>query len=421
LPAPERQGPLPLSDAKPELNIVSPTNLLNPVPLYRHLQESEPVYWSQEIQSWLVTRHEDVTALFRDPRMSANRMRIFVEHQLRGVGAESIQGFLRIADRQMLNRDGAEHARLRRNANPGFTPQALEGWRSTIRQTTESLLDGVQHAGRMDVVPEFTELLPSRVIMDLFAIPAKDRKDFQQWSNDAVGLFGITTQDDVQEVAKRTNAGNVNLFEYLKRFAAERRVKPGSDMLSTMIHAQEEGRLDEDELISNALLIVVAGHVTTVDQLANGVHALLTHPEQLAKLKEDPSLIKSAVEEILRFVPSVPFIHRIATEDIELRGHTIQRGQVVFLGMAAANRDPSVFPEPDRFDITRQNNKHLAFAFGPHACIGATLARYDMEFGIGRLVDRMADLRLDEERAPRIKCHSLVFRGFESLPVRWSA
>jgi len=412
---------LPLPHAKPDLNIVSPANLLNPVPLCRYLQETEPVYWSQELQSWLVTRYEDVTALFRDPRMSADRMRVYVEHQLREVDADVIKPFLRIAERQMLNRDSTEHARLRRNANPGFTPQALEGFRPTIRQTADSLLDEVQKAGRMDLVSEFTELLPARVIMDLFAIPAKDRRSFQEWSSDAVRLFGITTQDDLQEVARKTNAANVKLFEYLKSFVAERRAKPGSDMLSTMIHAQEGGRLDEEELIANALLIVVAGHVTTVDQLANGVHALLTHPEQLRKLKEDPSLIKSAVEEMMRFGPAVPFIHRIATEDIELRGKTIKRGQVVFLGMAAANRDPSVFPEPDRFDITRQNNKHLSFAFGPHTCIGATLARYDMEFGVGRLLERMPDLRLDEERASRIKCHSLVFRGFETLPVRWDA
>lgn len=410
-----------MSLAKLDLNIVSPTNLLNPLPLYRHLQESEPVYWSPEIQSWLVTRYEDVTNLFRDPRMSANRMRIFVEHQLQGVGAESIQDLLRVAEQQMLNRDGAEHSRLRRNANPGFTPQALEGWRSTIRQTTDELLDEVQKAGRMDLVPDFTELLPARIIMNLFAIPAKDRQRFQQWSSDAVRLFGITTQEDVREVALKTNAANAHLFDYLKSFVAERRARPGPDMFSTMLHAHEGGGMSEDELVSNALLIVVAGHVTTVDQLANGVHALLTHPEQLRKLQEDPSLIKSAVEEMLRFGPAVPFIHRLATEDIELRGKTIQRGQVVFLGMAAANRDPSVFPEPEKFDITRQNNKHLSFAFGPHTCIGATLARYDMEFGVGRLLARMKGLRLDEERASRLKCHSLVFRGFETLPVRWDA
>jgi len=190
-------------------------------------------------------------------------------------------------------------------------------------------------------------------------------------------------------------------------------------MLSTMVHAQEEGRLDEGELIANAILILTAGHITTVDQLSNGVHALLTHPEQLRKLRENPSLMKSAVEEMLRFCPAVPFIHRIAAEDFELHGRKIQKGQLVFLGMAAANRDPAVFPEPERFDITRQNNKHLSFAFGPHMCLGAPLARVELEIGLAALLERMPDLRLDEAQPPRIKCNSLVFRGFEALPVRW--
>lgn len=409
-----------MSAAAPmDLNPVSLTNLLNPNPLYQHLQQSEPVCWAEPIQSWIVTRYEDVTACFRDPRLSADRTKIFIEHQLRDVGVDPIKEFLRIVERQMLMKDGAEHARLRRNANPGFSLQALEPWRAMIRQTTEMLVDKAHKAGRMDLVADFAEPLPVRVIMDLFAIPSKDWEAFQQWSLDNTRLFGITTEGNVKEVAIKTNEAIVNLFNYLKDFIQERREKPGRDMLSWMINAQEEGRLDEGELISNAILIVTAGHVTTVDQLSNGVYALLTHPEQLARLNEDPTLIKSAVEEILRFCPSVPFIHRIATEDMELRGRTIKRGQVVFLGMAAANRDPEAFPDPERFDITRGANKHLAFAFGPHTCIGATLARYDLEVGLGTLFQRLPNMRLDKERPPRFKYHSLVFRGFDALPVCW--
>jgi cytochrome P450 len=404
---------------KPDLNLVSPANMLNPHPLYRTLQESEPVYWSEEVQSWIVTRYDDVTTCFRDPRLSSDRNRLFIEHQLKDVGPEPIKEFIGIVERQMLHKDGAEHARLRRNANPGFTSQALEGARTTIRQITTQLLDQVQHTGRMDLVPAFSEPLPARVIMDLFGIPEHHRERFQKASSDSVRLFGISTEGNVKEVAIQTNQGIVQLYELLRSLIQERRANPGRDMLSVMINVQMDGRMNEHELIANSILIVTAGHVTTVDQLSNAVHALLTHPEQLRKLREDPSLIKSAVEEVLRFSPSVPFIHRIATEKIELRGRTIQPGQVVFLGMAAANRDPSVFPDPDRFDITRQNNKHLAFAFGPHACIGATLARYDLELGLGTLLQRLPDLRLDEERPAAVKCQSLIFRGFDSLPVRW--
>jgi cytochrome P450 len=407
------------STEKPEVNLVSPENLLNPNPLYRYLRESEPVHWAEPLQSWVVTRHEDVAACFRDPRLSAARTQLFYAHQLRGVGMEKVKDQIYIAERQMLMKDGPEHARLRRNANPGFAPNAIEGWRADVRKAAEALLDRVQARGRMDVATDYSELLPSRVIMEFFAIPARDQEDFLQWCSDNARLFGASTGGDIQELAVRANTAIVHLIRYLGAIIQERRAKPGRDMLSTMINAQEEGKLDEGELIANAILILTAGHVTTVDQLSNGVHTLLTHPEELRKLRENPSLMKSAVEEILRYVPAVPFMHRIATEDIELRGRTIPRGQLVFLGMAAANRDPAVFPDPDRFDITRQNNRHLSFAFGPHMCLGAPLARLELEIGFETLLRRLPELRLDETQQPRIKCHSLVFRGFDSLPVRW--
>jgi cytochrome P450 PksS len=404
---------------QPDLNVVSPENLLNPYPLYRRLRESDPVHWSETAQAWFVTRHEDVTACFRDPRMSANRAQLFVEHQLVGVGAEVIKDSLEMQRRQMLNNDGAEHARLRRNANPGFTLQVMDGLRPAIRQAADKLLDRVQQQGRMDLVPAFSEPFPLHIITELFAIPEQDRATFQRWSNEGVALFAAPIGADIKDLAIRSNTAVKNFLEYVGGLIEERRTKPGRDMLSIMIHAQEEGRLNVDELLANVNLISIAGHITMVDQFSNSVHTLLTHPEQLQLLKGNPSLMKSAVEELLRYSPAMPFIHRIATEDFELRGRTIQRGQIVFLGMAAANRDPAVFPDPDRFDITRQSNKHLAFAFGPHACLGSTLARYDLEIGLGALLERMPGLSMDEEQPARVKCHNLVFRGFDSLPVRW--
>jgi cytochrome P450 len=404
---------------KPQLNLVSPENLLHPFPVYRQLQESDPVHWSELMRSWFVTKYEDVTACFRDARLSADRTQLFYSHQLRGVGMEKVKDQLYVAERQMLMKDGAEHSRLRRNANPGFTAQAVAGWQQDVRKVTEALLDQLQPKRRVDLVTEFSELLPSRVIMEFFAIPERDQQDLIRWCSDNVRLFASSTEGDVQELAVKSNDAIVNLMNYLRRAIEERRGKPGRDMLSTMINAQDEGRLDEGELVSNAILLLTAGLVTTVDQLNNGVHALLTHPEQLRKLREDPSLIKSAVEEILRYCPAAPFMHRIATEDFELRGRTIQRGQIVFLGMAAANRDPEAFPEPERFDITRQPNKHVTFAFGSHLCLGNRLARLELETAFELLVQRMPDLRLDEERPPSLKCNSLVFRGFHSLPVRW--
>lgn len=403
---------------KRDLNIVSPENLLDPAPLYRHLLEADPVHWADALQCWFVMRHEDVAACFRDPRLSADRTKLFVEHQLRGEGTELLKDYLYVAERQMLMKDGAEHARLRRLASPGFSAHAIDSFLPAIRKTVDALLDKVQGQGRMDLVAELSEPLPSRVIMEIFAIPEKDREDFQRWANILSEFFG-TPVGDVKAAAMKANEAMVSIFGYLKGIVRQRRAAPGNDMLSVMIQSHEEGKLDEDALTANAQLILTAGHVTTIDQLSNGVYALLTNPQELRKLKENPGLIKSAVEEMLRYSPAVPFIHRIAVEDFELRGRSIKRGQMVFLGMAAANRDASVFPEPDRFNVARASNKHLAFAFGPHMCLGATLARRELEIALEALLKRMPELRLDEERPPRIKCNSLVFRGFDALPVRW--
>jgi cytochrome P450 PksS len=405
--------------AQPDLNVVSPENLLNPFPLYRRMQESDPVHWSELAQAWFVTRYEDVTACFRDSRLSANRAQLFVEHQLRGVGGDVIKDQVEMMVLQMVNRDGADHARLRRNANPGFTTQAMDGWRPAIHRAADRLLSRVQQQGGMELVQDFSEPFPLHVITELFAIPEQDRSAFRRWSTDAVALFSAPVGVDIKELAIRGNTSIKEFLKYMGDLIKERRANPGRDLLSIMLHAQEEGRLNEAELLANINLISIAGHITTVDQFSNGVHALLTHPEQLQLLKKNPDLMKSAVEEMLRYSPAMPFIHRVAAEDFELHGRTIKRGQVVFLGMAAANRDPQAFPEPDRFDITRQSNKHVSFAFGHHTCLGSTLARYDLEIGLGMLFERLPGLRLDEERPARVKSHSLVFRGFDALPVRW--
>jgi cytochrome P450 PksS len=343
---------------------------------------------------------------------------LFAQHQLRSEGVDLLKDYIDVTGRMMLMTDGAQHARLRRHANPRFSVQAIDDFRPMIHETVGALLDQVQEAGRMDLVKDFSGQLPLRIIMELFAIPKEDWGDFQKWSNILVNYFGAP-MGDAKEEARRANEATVLLREYLTGIIRERRAKPGSDMLSLMIHAQEEGRLDEDELVANTILFLPAGYVTTVDQISNGVHALLTHPEQLHRLKEDPSLFKTAVEEVFRFAPTVLFMHRIAMEDIELRGRTIQRGQLVFLGMSAANRDPAIFKDPDRFDITRESNRHVSFGFGPHMCLGTTLARREIEIALSTLFQRMPGLRLDNDQPARIKCNSILFRGFDALPLRW--
>lgn len=400
-------------------NPVSPENLLNPLPFYADLRENDPVHWSDVIQAWIITRHEDVTNYFRDSRLSADRTHAF-ERQFQG-RTDVIQDFLRAARMQMMNKDGAEHLRLRRLANPGFSPQSLDAWRPAIRRTAEHLLEQVQAQGRMDLAKEFSYQFPVRVIAELMAVPTEDRRRFQQWAEPVADFVSPSPGADIMEVARRANDAMRDICNYLAEVVEQRRHTPGNDILSQMIHAQEGGRMSVDELVSNAMLVLSAGHLTTTDQLSNGVHELLSHPEQLRMLRESPELMKSAVEEMLRFCPPLLFTQRVVAETFVLHGRTLRKGDMVFLGLASANRDPRAFPDPDRFDITRDNTrqKHMTFAFGPHHCLGAGLARRELEVAFEVLLERLPGLRLDEAQPPRPKCDSLLFRGFNSLPVKW--
>ncbi|WP_375765679.1 cytochrome P450 [Archangium gephyra] len=399
-------------------NLLSPENLLEPWALYRDLRESDPVHWSEALQSWIITRHEDVAACFRDPRLSADRTQLFVMHQLGEGGMELVKDYVRVTAQAMNMRDGAEHARPRRQANQAFTSQALDNWRPTIARIVDSLLDRVQAQGRMDLAVDLAEPMSSLVMTELFGIPASDRERFLKWAADIVTFFGASA-GDVRASAIAANEATANITRYLSEVLQSRRQAPGSDLLSMMLHFHEEGRMSEEEMVANAVVIFNAGQVSTIDQLSNGVYELLTHPEQFQRLLENPALVKPAVEEMLRYVPATPFIHRIVAEDFELRGRKLRRGQLVFLGMAAANRDPAVFSSPDSFDVSREPNKHMTFAFGAHLCIGAGLARRELEAALQALLRRMPGLRLDPERPARPRCTSLVLRGFESMPVRW--
>jgi cytochrome P450 len=403
-----------------DLNPVSPENLLNPIPFYTTLRETDPVHWSDELHGWLLTRHDDVMNCFRDSRMSANRIGV-LEYQLRDLGTDVLRDFIEIVRKQMMMWDGAHHIRMRRQSNPSFTPQALDSWRPAIRRIMHLLLDRVQHQGRMDLVPSISYEMPPRVIAELFGIPEEQHDILLKWAEPIAQFGGLTVGMDVMTVARRANTAMKEFAQYLIERVEERRQAPGNDLLSRMLPALEEGALTLDEVVANTILMLTAGHMTSTDQLSNAVHDLLSHPDQLQLLRDDPTLLQSAVEESLRYHASVPFHFRIAAEDISLRGRTIRKGDMVFLGIGAANRDPAVFSDPDRFDITRDflHQKHLTFSFGPHHCLGAGLARRELEIALEMLLQRLPGLRLDEEHPPQPKCQSLIFSGFTSLPVRW--
>ena len=405
------------AERKASLNPLSPENLLNPAPLYKELRETSPVHFAEEIQCWLITRYDDVTNGFRDPRLSSDRGALF-EYQMKAIGADFAGDFVKRNRLMMINRDGVDHINMRRQASPGFSPQSLDVYLPAIRRIMGSLVDKVQHQGEMDLVTEVSYQLPLLVLAEFLGLPTEDRPRFQAWSKPLADFVNPTPGTDPLDVARAAAKASQELGDYLDTLMTERRNNPGQDMISRMIQA---GKMPQEELVANTHVMITAGHTTTTDQLGNGLHDLLSHPEQLQLLRQNPALVKSAVEEMLRFNPAAPFFTRIAAQDFQLRGKDIKKGQLVFLGMAAANRDPAHFPDPDRFDITRDHmqQKHMTFGFGPHHCLGAGLARRELEVAIETLLERFPGLRLDERRPPKPRCEGLVFRGFNSLPVRW--
>lgn len=398
-----------------EYNLLSPEARANPYPVYENLRKNDPVHWSEVLQVWILTRYDDVIAALRDPTLSSDRLRQFSVHQLHGLDLNIVSDFLRVANRMMIIKDVPLHTRLRRMASESFTKSALDVWRPIVQKVVDELLDRTQASGSMELVADFAQPLPALVIAEMFGIAHEDRDNFQRWSDDISKFWGGTF-GNIEEDGRRANEAMVRLEQHFLNLITMRRKEPGNDLMSHLIVNQEQGRLDAEELTAQCVLILVAGHVTTIDQISNGVYALLKHPDQLKALRDQPDLINSAVEETLRYDSSVPFIHRVAKEDVEVRGRRITKGQVVFLGLAAANRDPEQFAEPNRFDVTRQPNKHVAFAVGPHLCLGAELARRELALGLAGLCARFPGLRF-ADRAPEPRYDSLMFRGFKSMPV----
>ena len=399
--------------------LADPQALIDLYPLLAHLRLEAPVLWIEPLSAWMVTRYEDVVAAFRNPALSSQRMDLIVRFQLRGSDPQLAKEFERIGNQQMLFRDGAEHHRLRVLGNRGFTPSMLDRARPIIQRTVDRLLEGLPESAKFDLVADFAQPLPALVIAELFAIPEKDRSDFQDWSDAIAQFFGMSLGDP-EQAARASDAAAVKLEAYFLALLEERRHKPGDDLMSLLLAGQSEGKLRPEEVSAQCILLLAAGHVTTIDQMANGVNAFLDFTDEWERLRSEPALLPSAVEEALRFDSAVPLVHRICRAETQIRGQTILPGQGVYLSTAAANRDPDIFAEPDRFDIARADNRHISFGVGPHVCLGAGLARRELEIGFSALSRRFPQLRRGAEPARR-RCESLIFRGFHSLPVEASS
>ena len=331
-----------------DVDLLTPANIENPYPIYRVLREDDPVHWSDFVHGWLVTRYEDVQRGLQDPRFSANRTHLFAKHQLRGVDPSIIKDYVRLTSSMIVMKDGVDHSRLRAQEDHALCPAHIDRWSPIARRIMGELLDRVQNQRRMELVADISEPLPSLLLTEIFGIPASDRADFQRWAEDATAFFAVTP-GDVETIARRANEGLVRLEHYISAIIAERRRKPGQDLVSLFIDREGRGNLTAEELVANSVHMLIVGHMTSIAQFSNGVYELLSHPESLKRVRTTPALLAAAVEEVIRYSPAVHFTHRIAMEDIEIRDRIIEKGQIVFFGLAAANRDPRVFSDPDTF------------------------------------------------------------------------
>jgi len=398
-------------------SLIDPAVVFNPYPALAWLRGNDPVHWAPEAHAWILTRHADVTNAFRESRLSADRAKVLVHIALAGGDTSPVRDYLRIMNDMMLMKDGGEHHRLRVLGNRGFTPSALASWSPRVNRVIDDLLSRIPADGRFDIVADLAEPMPSTVIAEMFNIPERDQHFFRTWADDLARFFGGTLGNPAEDALK-ANAAATSFEQYFLRLYDERKQKPGDDLMSLFLTAEETGKLSASEVVNQCQLILVAGHVTTIDQLANGVYALLRHEGAWDRLVASPELVKPAVEEMIRFDPSITLIMRVATEDLTLHGREIKAGQLVFLALAAANRDPAVIPNPEVFDVARSPNKHIGFGVGPHQCLGMNLARMELEAALRAMLKRFPTLKLDAERLPVRKCDSLIFRGFQRLPVR---
>ncbi len=394
------------------IRFFTPGTLANPYSTYQKLRTTDPVHWDEGVRAWMLTRYDDVTALLRDQRLSNDRRELFT----RMVAGTGLEQMYESAAHSMINSDAPRHTRLRGLVSKAFTPRAVEAMTDWIQKRVDELLDAVQPRGRMEFIADFAYPLPVTVIAGLMGVPLKDLAQFRKWSDDQSMLVSGGPAVLPREALQQAMHSAQEMQAYFRQIIAQRKAHPQNDLFTAMIQAEEAGdRLTENELLANLGLLLVAGHETTTNLLGNGLLALLQHPDQFEKLKADPSLAESAVEEMLRYHGSVQFIQRVARDDVLVGGKTIRKGQHVFLCVGAAAHDPEHFADPERFDITRKDNKHITFGAGPHFCLGAPLARLESRIAIATLVRRLPNLRL--EGGPLHFRNNFNLRGLEKLSV----
>ncbi len=398
-----------------EFNPLSPEFKSNPYPFYETLRTTAPlVYWEQW-NMWFVTHYDTSVALLKDNRLGHELLSVMTREQL-GVG-EPPANQIPLVEMQsawMLFRDPPTHTRLRMLVHKAFTPRMIEQLRTRIQSITDSLVDAALAQGEMDVIADLAAPLPVMVIAEMLGVPESDRHLFPGWSRDLAYTLELTEAADIYDKAA---VASVDFSAYLRDLAHARRKNPQPDLMSALVAAEDQGdKLTEQELISTCILLLLAGHETTTNLIGNGILALLRNPDQLEKLKAQPELGRSAIEELLRYDSPVQMTGRAALHDVEFDGRQIKQGMQVSFMLGAANHDPAVFENPEKLDITRDPNPHLSFSNGIHYCLGAPLARMEGQIAIQTLLRCAPEISLLNDN-PTYR-ETWVLRGLEALSVK---
>ena len=396
------------------VDITAPGFRANPFPTFKRWRETRPVVPVQAFgeRTWIITRYDDVLATLTDDRLVKDRRNVQAPNQK--PRAIWLPGFIKPLQHNMLDTDAPDHTRLRALVHQAFMPRLIAQMQTRMHHLAHELIDRVQAKGEMDLVQDFALPLPMVVISEMFGVAEANRAAFHRWSNVAVSvrkpLDGVLAIPSLYQ-----------LVRYLHRLFREHRLQPQDDLTSALLQAEAEGsKLTEDELIGMVALLLSAGHETTVNLIGNGVLALLTHPVALDRLRSEPALMKTAVEELIRYSPPVLFATtRYAREDLEIAGTQIPQGEPVLAAIGSANHDPTKFEQPETLMLDRANNQHVGFGSGMHYCLGAPLARLESSIAFQVLFERLPKLQLaiDPEK---LRWHStLVTRGTKALPVKF--
>jgi cytochrome P450 len=395
-------------------HLLDPEVLANPYPLYKRLRDESPVLWDPYLHAWVVTRYADVT----DVLMRFKAARTPSASKLVELGMEELAPLARVMVRQMLFLDPPEHGRVRRLAAAAFTPRRVAHLRDHIQSIADSLIDAVFDAGSMDVMADVANPLPAIVTAEMLGLPSSDHEVLKHWSADFAEMLGNFQHNPgrTAQVLRSLDEMTAYFHDAIRRHA----VHPTQGLLHALAAAEVDGdRLSEDEVVANVIVTMVGGQETTTNLIGNGLLTLLRHPVALNRLRDDPRLMPSAVEELLRFESPSQHTARLAPADTSIGGHRIAAGQAVISVMGAANRDPQRFPDPDRLDLTRRDNRHLAFGWAGHFCFGAPLARIEAHIAFETMLRRLPDLHL--RSGPLRWRPNLGLRGLTELHVGWTA